>query len=246
MKKNHFNFVLIATLLSVVFLSACWEFWLEDIIGPYFGHDHRSESIWVRVEYVISITVFVTISLIIPAMIGYRLIDNHEKLTEKIKRLAEEDYLTKLYNRRKIHEVVENEILRSRRYNSTFAVILLDIDNFKKTNDTFGHNVGDKLLVEIANIIRQTIRESDMAGRWGGEEFLVFCPQTGGDGAFALAEKLRANIEKHEFEEIGYKTASFGAAQIEHGDTVQGLISRADEALYEAKNSGKNMVLVSA
>jgi diguanylate cyclase (GGDEF)-like protein len=85
-----------------------------------------------------------------------------------------------------------------------------------------------------------------MAGRWGGEEFLVFCPQTGGDGAFALAEKLRANIEKHEFEEIGYKTASFGVAQIEHGDTVQGLISRADEALYEAKNSGKNMVLVSA
>jgi diguanylate cyclase (GGDEF)-like protein len=246
MKKNHFNFVLIATLLSVVFLSALWEFWLEDIIGPFFGHDHRAESIWVRVEYIISITVFVTISLIIPAMIGYRLIDNHEKLTDKIKRLAEEDYLTKLYNRRKIHEVIENEILRSRRYNSTFAVILLDIDNFKKTNDTFGHNIGDKLLVEIAHIIRQTVRESDIAGRWGGEEFLVFCPQTGSDGAFALAEKLRANIEKHEFEEVGYKTASFGVAQIEHDDTFQELISRADEALYAAKSSGKNMVLASA
>ncbi len=246
MKKHHFNYVLLATLLSVVLLSGLWEFWLEDIIGPFFGHDHRSEPVWVRLEYVISITVFVTISLIIPALVGYRLIDNHEKLTEKIKRLAEEDYLTRLYNRRKIHEVIENEILRSRRYNSTFAVILLDIDNFKKTNDTFGHNIGDKLLVGIAHIIRQTIRESDMAGRWGGEEFLVFCPQTGSDGAFALAEKLRANIEKQEFKEVGYKTASFGVAQIEHDDTVQGLISRADEALYAAKNSGKNMVLVSA
>ncbi|MGD8583308.1 MAG: GGDEF domain-containing protein [Gammaproteobacteria bacterium] len=246
MKKDHFNFVLIATLLSVVFLSALWEFWLEDIIGPFFGHDHRSESIWVRVEYVISITVFVTISLIIPVMIGYRLIDNHEKLTEKIKRLAEEDYLTRLYNRRKIHEVVENEILRSRRYNSTFAIIILDIDNFKKANDTFGHNIGDKLLVEIANIIRQTIRESDIASRWGGEEFLVFCPQTGSDGAFALAEKLRTNIEKHEFEKVGYKTASFGVAQIEHGDSFEEMISRADKALYAAKNSGKNIVLTSA
>jgi len=245
MKRNHFNFVLIATLLSVILLSALWEFWLEDIIGPFFGHDHRSESFWVRLEYVISITVFVTISLIFPTMVGYRLIGHHEKLTEKIRRLSEEDYLTKLYNRRKIHEVIENEILRSRRYNSTFAIILFDIDNFKTTNDTFGHNAGDKLLAEIAIIIRQTIRESDIAGRWGGEEFLVFCPQTGSDGAFALAEKLRTNIEKHEFEQVGYKTASFGVADIEHDDNVQSLINRADEALYAAKNSGRNMVLAS-
>jgi diguanylate cyclase (GGDEF)-like protein len=245
MKKNHFNLVLVATWLSVILLSAMWEFWLEDIIGPFFGHDHRSESIWTRIEYVISITVFVTISLILPTMLGYRLIDNHEKLTEKIKRLSEEDYLTRLYNRRKLHEVIESEILRSRRYNNTFAIILLDIDNFKTTNDMFGHNIGDKILVEIANIIRQTIRESDIAGRWGGEEFLVFCPQTSSEGAFALAEKLRINIEKHEFEEVGYKTGSFGVARIEHGDNVQALINRADQALYTAKESGKNMVLVS-
>jgi diguanylate cyclase (GGDEF)-like protein len=245
MKKNHFNFVLITTLLSVIFLSALWEFWLEDIIGPFFGHDHRAESFWVRLEYVISITFFVTISLMIPSLVGYKLIENHEKLTEKIKRLSEEDYLTRLYNRRKIHEVIDNEILRSRRYNSDFAIILFDIDNFKTTNDTFGHNIGDKLLVEIAHIIRQTIRETDIAGRWGGEEFLIFCPQTGRDGAFALAEKLRANIEKHEFEDVGYKTASFGVAHIEHDDNVKAIINRADQALYSAKDSGKNMVLAS-
>jgi diguanylate cyclase (GGDEF)-like protein len=243
MKKNHFNFVLLATLLSVFMLSALWEFWLEDIIGPFFGHDHRSESIWVRIEYVISIMIFVTLSLIFPAMAGYRLIDKHEKLIDEIRRLSEQDYLTKLYNRRKIHQLIENEILRSRRYNTTFAIILFDIDNFKTTNDTFGHNIGDKLLIEITNIVRQTIRESDTASRWGGEEFLIFCPQTSIDGAFALAEKLRANIEKNEFEDAGYKTASFGVAQIEHGDNVQTLINRADEALYSAKSSGKNMVL---
>jgi diguanylate cyclase (GGDEF)-like protein len=246
MKKSHFNLVLLATLVSVVVLSTLWEFWLEDSIGPIFGHDHRSENFMVRLEYVISITVFVTLSLIIPAKVGYRLIEKHEKLTDEIRRLSEEDYLTKLYNRRKIHEVIENELLRSRRYNSTFAIILFDIDNFKTTNDTFGHNVGDKLLVQITNIIRQTIRESDIASRWGGEEFLIFCPQANIDGAFALAEKLRANIEKHEFENAGYKTASFGVACIEHEDTVQTLVHRADKALYSAKESGRNMVLAAS
>lgn len=244
MNKHHFNLVLIATLISVIFLSSLWEFWLEDIFVFDYGA-HKPESLSLRLEYVISITVFVAISLIFPAMVGYRLIENHEKMSEEIKRLSEEDYLTKLYNRRKIHEVIENEISRSKRYNSTFAVILLDIDNFKNTNDSFGHNTGDKLLVEISNIIRRTIRESDISSRWGGEEFLVFCPQTTSDGAFALAEKLRLSIEQYEFEDVGYKTASFGVARIEHGDSVQSLIHRADEALYSAKKSGKNMVMAS-
>ena len=243
MKRMHFNFVLIATLVSVIILSSAWEFLLEDVVGLSLDHDHEPESLWKRLEYVFSITVFVAISLVFPAMVGYKLIDNHEKLTYKIKRLSEEDYLTKLNNRRKIHEVIENEIARSKRYNSTFGIILLDIDNFKVTNDKFGHNTGDQLLVQISDIIKKTIRESDIASRWGGEEFLVFCPHTNIDGAFSLAEKLRNNIEKNEFADVGYKTSSFGVAQIEHGDTVESLIQRADEALYSAKNSGKNMVM---
>ena len=243
MKRMHFNFVLIATLVSVIILSSAWEFLLEDVVGLSLDHDHEPESLWKRLEYVVSITVFVAISLVFPAMVGYKLIDNHEKLTYKIKRLSEEDYLTKLNNRRKIHEVIENEIARSKRYNSTFGIILLDIDNFKVTNDKFGHNTGDQLLVQISDIIKKTIRESDIASRWGGEEFLVFCPHTNIDGAFSLAEKLRNNIEKNEFADVGYKTSSFGVAQIEHGDTVESLIQRADEALYSAKNSGKNMVM---
>lgn len=246
MKKTHFNLVLIATLVSVVVLSSAWEFLLEDMIGITLSREDGPESLSERFDYIISIAVFVAISLVFPAIVGYKLIDNQEKLTNKIKRLSEEDYLTRLHNRRKIHEVIDNEISRSKRYNSIFSVILLDIDDFKITNDNFGHNTGDQLLVQIAGIIGTTIRESDIASRWGGEEFLVFCPHTNIDGAFSLAEKLRSNIEKNEFEEVGYKTSSFGVAQIEHGDTVQSLIQRADVALYSAKSSGKNMVLTAS
>lgn len=246
MNKNHFNLVLIATLVSAVVLSSAWEFLFEDLVGISTRDKHEPESMAIRFEYVISITIFVALSLIFPAIVGHRLIDNQDELTERIKRLSEEDYLTKLHNRRKIHEMIENEIHRSKRYNSTFSIILLDVDNFKTTNDNFGHNTGDQVLVQIAEIIRQTIRESDIASRWGGEEFLVFCPYTNADGAFALAEKLRNTIEQNEFDEVGYKTASFGVTHVEHGDTVQSMISRADEALYSAKHAGKNMVIAAA
>jgi len=245
MNRNHFTIVLLAALLSVIVFSSVWEFWLEDIIAGALDSEYEPESLWTKLKYVISITVFVSISLIFPAMVGFRLIDSRKKLTDEIKRLSEQDYLTGLFNRRMIHEIIEHEILRSRRYKSTFAVILMDIDNFKMTNDTFGHNAGDRLLVEISGIIRRTIRESDTAGRWGGEEFLVFCPETDIDGAISLAEKLRVNIEATDFHDIGDKTASFGVARIEQGDNVNALVSRADAGLYSAKSSGKNRVIAS-
>ncbi len=243
MQKQQFNLVLIATLVSVVLLSSAWEFLFEDLVGFTVDEHHEPESLWVRLEYVLSVTLFASLSLIMPAVIGYKLIEKHEKLADKVKRLSEEDYLTKLSNRRKIHEIIENELSRSKRYNSTFSIILLDIDNFKTTNDSFGHNAGDSLLLEISDVVRETIRESDIASRWGGEEFLVFCPHTNADGAFALAEKLRTSIEKHEFSNVGYKTASFGVTHVEHGDTVESMVSRADEAMYSAKHAGKNLVL---
>ena len=242
MKKNQFIVVLITTLVSVIFLSTVWEFWLESFLGGVFHEEHEAESLSVKLEYVISIMVFVSLSLIFPAIAGFKLIENDEKMQEKIKRLSEEDYLTKLYNRRKIHEIIEIEIKRSRRYNSAFAVLMLDIDDFKSINDTYGHNTGDKVLVEFSNIIRHTVRESDIASRWGGEEFLVICPETMTDGAISLAEKIRHNIERNNFEEAGKITTSIGVAGIEHGDNVKSLIFRADEALYASKKAGKNRV----
>ncbi len=243
MNKSQFIFVLIATLLTVIFLSTAWEFWLEDLVGGSFHKDHETESLNIRLEYVISITIFVALSLIMPAVIGYNLIGNDEKMREQIKRLSEEDYLTMLYNRRKVHEIIEKEIIRSSRYSSAFSVILIDIDDFKNINDTFGHNAGDKVLVQFSSIIAQTIRESDIAGRWGGEEFLIICPEASIDGALALAEKLRINIAKNKFEDAGNLTASLGVATNENNDNVKSLVQRADESLYLAKKAGKNKVM---
>ncbi len=243
MKKNQFILVLTATLLTVIFLSTAWEFWLEDIIGNVFNDQQEAESLAVKLKYVISITIFVTLSLIIPAVSGFKLIQNDEKMQEKIKRLSEEDYLTRLYNRRKVHEIIETELVRSRRYDSAFAILLLDIDDFKKINDTFGHNAGDKVLVKFSSIIEQTVRESDIAGRWGGEEFLIICPETTIDGATSLAEKLRENIDNNKFKIAGNITASIGVTGIQHGDNVKSLIQRADKALYSAKKAGKNRVI---
>lgn len=246
MKKTQFFFVLIAAFLSIVFLSIAWEFWLEDIILKALSIEHEVESLRMRLEYVISIILFVAISLIYPAFAGYKLIGEAEKQAEEIKRLSEEDYLTALYNRRKIHDVIEKEIIRSKRYDSAFSVILLDVDNFKTINDEYGHTIGDKVLVKFSKILRQTIRESDVAGRWGGEEFLIICPETTINGASSLAEKLRAEIEKSDFENVGNVTSSFGVASMKHDDSLQRLIQRADEVLYAAKNAGKNRVVTTA
>lgn len=243
MKKTQFFFVLLAALITVVFLSIVWEFWLEDIILSALYDKHEEESLVLRLEYVISITIFAAISLIFPAVVGNRLIENDEKHSEEIKRLSEEDYLTALFNRRKIHEVIESEIVRCKRYKGSFAVILLDIDNFKNINDNFGHNVGDKVLVQFSNILKQTIRESDIAGRWGGEEFIVICPETTINGALSLAEKLRNEIENSEFKIVSKVTSSFGVACMEHDDSLQSLFQRVDEVMYLAKQAGKNKVV---
>jgi len=244
MNKKQLTLVLFTTLLSVIFLSTAWEFWFEDFIGGVFHSERESESLSVRFEYVISISIFVALSLIIPALAGFKLIDNDDRMQAKIKRLSEEDYLTKLYNRRKTHETIESEIVRSKRYNSPFSLILLDIDDFKNINDSYGHNIGDGVLVRFSSIIRQTIRETDIAGRWGGEEFLVICPETTVDGASSLAEKLRSSIENSVFKGTAKITTSIGVTGTHHGDSVNRIINRADKALYSAKQAGKNRVTV--
>ena len=106
MNKNHFNLVLLAALVSVIVLSSAWEFFFEDLFGLVVDDEHEPEDLSRRLEYVVSITVFVELSLIFPAMVGYRLIDNQNMLTNKIKLLSEEDYLTKLSNRRKLISLI--------------------------------------------------------------------------------------------------------------------------------------------
>jgi diguanylate cyclase (GGDEF)-like protein len=110
------------------------------------------------------------------------------------------------------------------------------------SNDTHGHQVGDQVLSAISQVLQTHVRATDIAGRWGGEEFMVICPETNEEGALKLAEHLRSTIAAHEFPVVKAKTASFGIAVYQTGDSIHTLVARADTALYHAKHAGRNLV----
>ena len=161
-----------------------------------------------------------------------------------LEKIAVTDRLTGLYNRTKLDEVFANELARAERYGESVAVIMADIDKFKSVNDTYGHQVGDSVLSEFAAIVRKLVRDTDIAGRWGGEEFLVICSHVDLNGAHILAERIRAAVAGHSFPVVGQKTCSFGVASHRPGDTAETIVNRADMALYEAKHNGRNRVVL--
>jgi len=161
--------------------------------------------------------------------------DELKQLNTKLETQATTDYLTKLYNRRFVCERMEQEITRSNRYNTRFSVILLDIDHFKILNDRFGHDIGDLVLKELADLLKSSCRQVDTVARWGGEEFLILCPSTDPVDAAKLAELLRRRIELHAFSHAGMVTASFGVAGFLVKQSMASLIKMADNALYQAK-----------
>lgn len=171
-------------------------------------------------------------------------VTERREMEEKIRRLTEVDHLTQLYNRLKLDSVVKIEIERTKRSTSAFTVIMLDIDHFKRVNDTYGHIIGDEVLKEIALIIKKTIRKIDIAGRWGGEEFMIILPESKVYGGLKLANKIRLNIEKHKFSDIGKLTASFGVAEYEINMNEVELVTKVDKAMYDAKEAGRNVVCV--
>jgi two-component system, cell cycle response regulator len=165
---------------------------------------------------------------------------------EELLKLSITDKLTNIYNRVKLDSSLQEELNKAKRYNKTFSIILIDIDFFKKVNDNFGHQVGDDVLKETARVLESNIRETDILGRWGGEEFLIICPETTKEGAYQLALKLNNEIKQYSFTTyFETVTLSIGVAsykrEIRLCDT---LISNADIALYKAKNSGRDRVEV--
>lgn len=175
--------------------------------------------------------------------IGYTAI--RQDITDKksLEELATRDYLTGLYNRMKIDKIIEYEITQSNRYKTPLCIIIVDIDYFKHVNDSHGHLTGDKVLKEVSQILQSMCRSSDSIGRWGGEEFLIILPKTAINGALEEAERLRDVIDHHTFSIVGHKTASFGISQLIEFDTHSALIERADNALYQAKTTGRNKVI---
>jgi len=175
-------------------------------------------------------------------IIGYTAIRLDITDKKKIEELAQQDPLTKLSNRLKLDRVVSKEIERIKRYQVDLSIILLDIDHFKKINDTYGHLVGDKTLIELSKVLIERTRNTDTVGRWGGEEFLIVCPETNLDEALKLAEDLRQSISEYIFPEINNCTCSFGISTFKGKDNYETLLKSADEALYKAKASGRNQV----
>jgi len=162
---------------------------------------------------------------------------------KEIEKLAAIDKLTNLHNRMKLDSILESEIQRCKRYNNNLAVCILDIDHFKSVNDTYGHLIGDQVLIKIAELGKESIRVTDYFGRWGGEEFLIIMPETDEKGGTAMIENLRIKIEGYGFTKVSQVTASFGITIFKEGDTQDKIIKRADDALYEAKNTGRNRVI---
>lgn len=171
-----------------------------------------------------------------------QIVDNRNRA---LKRLAAIDKLTGSYNRRKFEEIIEREIQRFRRLNKPLSMIIFDIDNFKKINDTYGHNIGDYVLKKIATIVKKTIRKVDYCIRWGGEEFLIISAETDKEKAYVLAERLRKGIQNFKFNNVAQITISCGVAEFKKEDTKNTLIKRADDAMYKAKRSGRNRVVMS-
>jgi polar amino acid transport system substrate-binding protein len=163
-------------------------------------------------------------------------------INQQLVRLSSTDQLTGVANRRVFAEQSAKEVARVERYGQALSLIITDIDYFKDVNDSLGHEAGDRVLVQFAGLLADSIRKSDLIVRWGGEEFLILCPETDLQGAARLAELLRSRIAAEDFGIARTLTASFGVASYRTGERIDALISRADRALYRAKAQGRDLV----
>lgn len=195
------------------------DYWLEQHIIPKINPENN------KIESFVSIGIDITTK-------------------KEMEKIASTDKLTGIYNRRMLDEILQIEIEVAQRHSSELSLIIIDIDHFKDVNDNYGHLIGDETLKTMSSIIFENIRTSDIFGRYGGEEFLIICTQTNKDNAFILAEKLRTIVGKYNFNKIGTKTISLGISRYEKNDSIESLFKKADEALYCAKESGRNKTVI--
>jgi diguanylate cyclase (GGDEF)-like protein/PAS domain S-box-containing protein len=172
-------------------------------------------------------------------------ITKRKLLESELGKLAITDKLTQVFNRTKFHEVIKTELERAYRYDHPLSLVMFDIDNFKKINDTYGHAVGDYVLQTLAQIVKENLREIDYLVRWGGEEFIIITPETDLEKAKVLAERVRKAIEDYRFNKAGKITISLGVTKFITDDTEDTIVKRADDAMYKAKQKGRNRVEVS-
>jgi len=168
-----------------------------------------------------------------------------ETAHRQLLQMSRKDQLTGLYNRAAIGELLKAEIERSRRYQQPMSVVMVDIDHFKRINDRYGHDAGDKVLSKVAAVLGHNLRKPDVVGRWGGEEFLLLAPGSDASAAEKLSERLRQQLKEIPESEIAAPiTACFGVAELETEQSLDDMLYVADMALYEAKRSGRDRVVI--
>jgi diguanylate cyclase (GGDEF)-like protein len=213
---------LLVSIVSIIFLSR--------------AHAAASETFITHLFWIFASLSFGFLGAFLFQSSQQKLFLNHAELETK----AVTDKLTGLFNRTRLDHTLVKQLTKSRQSQGHFGMILLDLDFFKKINDTFGHHVGDSVLVQIAAILQQNIRSYDMAIRWGGEEFLLICFEMNKDTILKLSNNIRQKIEQHDFKDIHKATVSLGVTLKHEKDTIDDMIQRADKALYQAKNKGRN------
>jgi diguanylate cyclase (GGDEF)-like protein len=187
-----------------------------------------------NIVLIMEIVIFIIISFIILAT--WIIIKN-------IIKASETDELTNVYNRKRFMKEAEQEIARVKRYELKLSLIMFDIDSFKEINDTYGHDTGDEVLIEVTNIVAQMTRKVDIFARWGGDEFMVLLPNTDLESSLKLAKRLRREISGHDFKEVGEVTCSFGVVEFKTDDNLDPFLRRVDSVLYKAKEKGRNQVV---
>ncbi len=222
-----------------------WMFfyYLAIFLPMFINYPLWQEEGWTQLSLVRYVTT--SFGLVFLTAMGHYLFDS---LSKKLNLLSTTDVLTSINNRRRCDEALDENLELLKRYEedenrNNLSFSILDIDNFKKINDTLGHSVGDEVLIKMGKILRDTIRITDMAGRWGGEEFCIIMPRTNATNAMSLLQRIQRNISEYDFGKVGEITCSFGLYSTDSKFvSKQKLINRADSALYEAKNKGKNRI----
>ncbi len=247
-------FILMAVLMSIIVKGDTQSHWIHPaVIATYYLLPQKKAVIFSSIALIIiSIVLYPKIDIVafsvvvttalLTLIFSYVIFGNYAKKQKELTRLTSIDALTLAKNRRALDKKLAKVILRQSRKEYNMCLILLDVDHFKKVNDQYGHAVGDKILVNTCELISKNIRVLDTLYRYGGEEFVIMPLDMELSKAQVIAEKLRQIIENHSFTQGVEVTISLGVAQYKKNETSENWISRADSALYKAKNSGRNKV----
>jgi len=209
------------------------------------GQDILNRWISVKYDRALDLSNFWQILLLIALMLGFLLYRQRmlQKHNRELLELTRTDALTRVGSRHYLDQELSRLLEHYQRYEARFSIMVIDLDYFKEVNDRFGHPTGDRVLIEFVGVVREHLRKTDIFGRWGGEEFLIICPNTDLKQVSILAERIRKAIASHTFEETGRQTVSIGLAVCEDKSiTPARLVALADKALYAAKASGRNRV----